>query len=103
MNLTVVDVSLSLQTGQNLDVLNTEQQMAEAKQQMEDDMEADAELLGIKKKKKQQAAAAATDDNQAATAAGGSTEADEGLPTASTAAAHGEEGHDELVGMGQGP
>lgn len=40
-----------LQTGEDLEVLNTEQQIADAKAEMEEDLEADAALLGLKTKK----------------------------------------------------
>lgn len=83
-------------------MINTEQQIAAAKQQMEEDLEADAELLGLRRKKKPATATAAD-------AAGGSegtaaTSAAEGAEC-STAAASGDgdaamtdaEQHDELV------
>jgi hypothetical protein len=69
-------------------MLDTEQQMAAAKQQMEDDLDADAELVGVKRKKKP-AAAAAT-----AAASGGGGAAAEGEEAAAAAAAAGD---DELV------
>jgi hypothetical protein len=50
------------------DVINTEQQMAEAKQELKEEMEADAELLGVKRK----APAAAADGGGAAAGEAGS-------------------------------
>jgi hypothetical protein len=68
-------------------MLDTEQQMAAAKQQMEDDLDADAELLGVKRKKKPAAAAAAGGEG------GEAAEGEEGAVAAAAAAA----GDDELV------
>lgn len=91
----------ALQTGQDLAPLNTEAQVAEVKQAMEEEMDADAELLGLKRKKKP--ATAATDDTAAAGAAGASSSgaaegaAGDGAAEASTSGAGGD---DELVSRG---
>ncbi|WIA09100.1 hypothetical protein OEZ85_008512 [Tetradesmus obliquus] len=77
-------------TGEDVPMLDTEQQMAAAKQQMEEDLDADAELLGVKRKKKPAAAAAAGGEAGAAAAAA----AAEGGDAAAAAAAAGD---DELV------
>jgi hypothetical protein len=89
------------QTGQDLAPINTEAQVAEVKQAMEDELDADAELLGLKRKKK--SAAAAADGTAAAGAAGASSSgaaegaAGEGAAEASTSGAGGD---DELVSQG---
>lgn len=51
-----------------VEVLNTEQQMADAKMEVEEDLDADAALLGVKRKVKSSAtpAAAATAEGEAA-------------------------------------
>jgi hypothetical protein len=76
------------QTGEDVPMLDTEQQMAAAKQQMEEDLDADAELLGVKRKKKPAAATAAAGEAGAAAAA----EGEEGAAAAAAAA-----GDEELV------
>lgn len=86
--------AMCLQTGEALPVLNTEQQIAEAKQQMEEDLEADAELLGLKRKKKPAAAAAAA-EAAAPAAEGSDVAAADG--SAAAAAAGGDAAGDELV------
>ncbi|KAF6266626.1 hypothetical protein COO60DRAFT_1697171 [Scenedesmus sp. NREL 46B-D3] len=76
-------------TGEDAPMLDTEQQMAAAKQQMEEDLDADAELLGVVRKKKPAAgAAAAVAAGEAGTVAAGGEEG---------AAAPAAAGDDELV------
>lgn len=43
---------ITKKTDEAEDVINTEQQMAEVKKELLDEMEADAELLGVKRKAK---------------------------------------------------
>jgi len=62
-----------------VELLNTEQQMATAKQELLDDMEVDAELLGVKRKAKGPAgegAAAAGADASSSEAAAAAAAAD---------------------------
>jgi hypothetical protein len=78
-----------VQTGEDLVPINTEAQVAEVKQALEDELDADAELLGVKRKKKP-----AAETTAAGAAAGPSGEAAaEGAAEASTSGA----GEDELV------
>jgi hypothetical protein len=81
-----------VQTGEDLVPINTEAQVAEVKQALEDEMDADAELLGVKRKKKPAAESGAAAAGAAAGASSDAAAAD-GAAEASTSGA----GEDELV------
>lgn len=87
------------QTGEDA-ALDTEQQMAAAKQQIEEDLDADAELLGLKRKKKPAAAAGEASAGTAEVAsadAGGDAAAPAATAGGGDAAMAESEQHDELV------
>lgn len=82
------------QTGQDVAPMDTEAQVAEVKQAMEEEMDADAELLGLKRKKKPAADATAAGAGAGSSGAAPEGAAGEGAAEASTSGAAGD---DELV------